>query len=1207
MMDEETAATATMKRRVVKKMVVDDDDDDDDEGEEEEEELDVKGVQAVKEQQQQQHNNNQKHSLTAARKRIIESDDEDEDEDEDKTDSDVESYAAFLFPGDSSDSKSQGGSDKGQKSKQTKLQLGKLLQPPPRTAPASKAEPAPQQVTPDNKASAPASPSNQEQDCEQEQQQQKQPSGAEDDATPSKEPLPATPKEATKASASKHKNSDSTATDDGDLSHVQNYVNPKDWEAPKSTKPKDPNYKPAWMRGTRRSAKRSAKPKSKAKKTAKTSKAKSASRSTSTSSPEESQTSTATPEATQDMDTQPESCGDQEKAEAATSTRAAGSDDAGTRNCTDADTITARGDSNIDDDSDNNSDNSASGESMDTAEDTAAAEGNGAVTPEVEDRSDRSRDVQTPARPLDASNEKKKEQVNESTEAKAEGVQQRSDGAEKQKQTQKEKDEKKKEGKDQGSALAGGDKTEKPAAAASSSKRTIMDMFFAPRKAVKKSATKTGKASEVDKPKAPPATSPAAVSSTPTRRSADTNAAAAKTGTTTPANPPSSSSSTTPGCDPSDFDPSAARYDPIASACWCRGQQVPYKALAATFKLVEATSKRLEIINTVCNLFRSVMVLSPASLVHCIYLCTNDLAPAYEGIELGIGDSILMKAIQIASGRSLQQIRADMATIGDLGEVAAKSQSKQRKLTFGRKKKPLTVDAVFAKLKAIAVLKGQNSQQRKVDMIQGLLVACQSSDEAKFLIRALGGKLRIGLAELSVLSALGQAIALTPPAQGEYPPPILDASKGVHADKFKATMEECTLKLKTVYCELPNYDYIIPILLEEGIDALSEKCGITPGIPMKPMLAHPTKGVDEVLQRFDGKTFVCEYKYDGERAQVHRNEKGEMFIYSRNSENHTTKYPDVIANVPNAFAEGVSDFVLDCEAVAFDMTSQQILPFQVLSTRKRKDATEDSVEVQVCLFAFDLLYLNGQSLVREPLHTRRSLLRSNFKHVQGRFQFADCLVTSDTDEIGMFLEQSIKDSCEGLMIKTLTEDASYEIARRSHSWLKLKKDYLEGVGDTLDLVVIGGWLGKGKRTGTYGAFLLACYDEESEEYQSICKIGTGFSDEDLKTHFEQLKPHVIPSPRNYYRYDSTLAPDHWFDAAQVWEVKAADLSISPRHKAAAGLVDAEKGISLRFPRFIRVRDDKKPDMATSAYQVADMYNSQDLVQNSRGRPNGPPR
>ncbi|XP_030017070.1 DNA ligase 1 isoform X2 [Sphaeramia orbicularis] len=692
-------------------------------------------------------------------------------------------------------------------------------------------------------------------------------------------------------------------------------------------------------------------------------------------------------------------------------------------------------------------------------------------------------------------------------------------------------------------------------------KKAPISSFFAPRKA----AVKTEKTEKIDDEKKP--TSAERKSSAEDKKGESTSG-------------------------PTDYDPTRPNYHPVNDACWKQGQKVPYLAVARTFEKIEEDSGRLRNIETLSNLLRSVLLLSPDDLLCCVYLCLNQLGPAYLGMELGVGETVLMKAVAQATGRQLDKIKAEAQEKGDLGLVAESSRSNQRMMF---QPASLTAGGVFRKLKEIAGMSGNSAMNKKIDIIKGLFVACRFS-EARYIVRSLAGKLRIGLAEQSVLSALSQAVCLTPPGQ-DFPPAVIDAGKGMSTESRRAWIEEKSLILKQTYCEMPNYDVLIPVLLKEGIDQLPKHCKLTPGVPLRPMLAHPTKGVGEVMKKFDEAAFTCEYKYDGERAQIHILESGEVRIFSRNQEDNTSKYPDIISRIPKVKKDSVVSCVLDSEAVAWDREKKQIQPFQVLTTRKRKDVDASEIKVQVCVYAFDLLFLNGESLVRQPLCRRRALLRESFSEVEGEFVFARSIDSDNTDTIAEFLEQSVRDSCEGLMVKTLEKDATYEIAKRSHNWLKLKKDYLEGVGDTVDLCVIGAYLGKGKRTGTYGGFLLACYDEENEEFQSVCKIGTGFKDEDLEQHYKFLKEHILPKPRAYYRVDQSAEPDVWLDAVQVWEVKCADLSLSPVYKAAMGLVDPEKGISLRFPRFLRVRDDKKPEDATTGSQIADLYKKQQQIQN----------
>lgn len=638
---------------------------------------------------------------------------------------------------------------------------------------------------------------------------------------------------------------------------------------------------------------------------------------------------------------------------------------------------------------------------------------------------------------------------------------------------------------------------------------------------------------------------------------------------------------------PTTYDPSIAKYDPVSDVIWKKDEKVPYLALAKTLQAIEAVSSRLRMIEILSNFLSSVLILSPNDATPAVYLCLNKLAPDYKGIELGIGDSIIMKSLAEATGRKPAQIKSEVEKKGDLGLVAESCRSNQRVMF---PPPILTVSSVFTKLKEIALVSGNSSMNKKSDMIKKLIVACREC-EARYLVRSLSGKLRIGLAEQSLLVALSQAVVTLESVTSENP--VIDRN----SDRFKSRTAVVESLIKVAQCECPDYEKIMEVILKSGVDSLPERCKITPGIPVRPMLAHPSKGVEEVLKRFDKNCFTCEYKYDGERAQIHlsEGENQRINVFSRNQENNTSKYPDMNTIMSEVVRPSVTSYIIDSEAVAIDKESGKILPFQVLSTRKRKDVKEEDIKVRVCIFAFDILFLNGESLVKRPLRERRKLLQESFQETDGRFYFAQGKDVSQLDEIQELIDQAVKDRCEGLMVKCLDEDATYEIAKRSRNWLKLKKDYLEGVGDSLDIVVIGAWFGKGKRTGTFGGFLLACYNPAEEEYQTVCKLGTGFKDEDLEQHSTFLKQHIISEPKSYYNYDEGIKPDVWFDAVQVWEVKCADLSVSPVHRAAVGIIDESKGISLRFPRFIRIREDKKPEHATTADQVAEMYRNQDSV------------
>eukprot|EP00761_Pharyngomonas_kirbyi_P007191 gb/GECH01007200.1/.p1 GENE.gb/GECH01007200.1/~~gb/GECH01007200.1/.p1 ORF type:complete len:791 (+),score=168.03 gb/GECH01007200.1/:1-2373(+) len=641
-----------------------------------------------------------------------------------------------------------------------------------------------------------------------------------------------------------------------------------------------------------------------------------------------------------------------------------------------------------------------------------------------------------------------------------------------------------------------------------------------------------------------------------------------------------------------------AKYDPSVNATWKKGKSTPYMHLANAFSEIEKESGRIKITEILTNAFRTVIKLNPEDLLYCVYLASNTIAPAHEGIELGVGEGTLIKALAEATGKSTANIKANYKSKGDLGIVARVSKSSQSTLGWS-KPASLTVARVYQTLREIATASGKSSLKQKISKIKSLLVACQGI-ESQYIVRHLQGKMRIGLAEQTILVSLAHAIVLSPPSS---PDSDSDKSTSLKPSELEKKLDKASETLKMTYSELPVFDVIIPTLLKDGSDEdpferLRERCLIQPGIPVRPMLAKPTKGISEILDRLSNCKFTCEWKYDGERAQIHVLSPESISIFSRNAENHTGKYPDIVKMLPQVMNDNTQNCIIDCEVVAWDKEKDKILPFQVLSTRGKKNIQLDDIKVSVCVFAFDILYLNGKSLLKMPLTERREQLHSSFSTIQGSFEFAKYLDPDDSDAIQPFLDEAVAGNCEGLMVKTLDKDATYEPARRTFNWLKLKKDYMDGTTDSLDLVPIGGYAGRGKRTGGYGGFLLACIEPETDEMQSICKIGSGFSDDMLKQLSSQLKDTVIPKPKSYYSYPNTpnLLPDVWFDDKYVWEVRAADLSLSPAHTAATGLAHPSKGIALRFPRIVRVRDDKGPESATTAQQVMEMYFAQSNIQ-----------
>ena len=601
------------------------------------------------------------------------------------------------------------------------------------------------------------------------------------------------------------------------------------------------------------------------------------------------------------------------------------------------------------------------------------------------------------------------------------------------------------------------------------------------------------------------------------------------------------------------------------------------------------------------NLYRSIIILNPASLVKCFYLCIGRLCPEHHGTELGIGNEMLYKAIAKTVGQTPKSIKTQENTVGDLGTVAGSGKSSQKNLTsyFSKqtKKVALTIDRVYDTLWKIATTHGNNSVALKEDDLIKLMQQADS-EEIKYIVRIVQKSLKIGASELTMISALARAASMTPPSQS-FPPQVLKADVSGISEAFEDNLNKAIN-------ECPDYGKVIADLLRyspgDDINLIFKDCKITPGTPVKPMLAQPTKGINEILKRFTDIEFTCEYKYDGMRAQIHILSDRTIKIYSRGAEDMTGMYPDIIQFLQEHLKRDlIDDCIIDSEVVAFDSKTNRIRPFQEIQHRSRVNVDINNIEIKVCVFVFDLLYLNGKSLLDLNLNERREVLFSNIHEYPGKLQYIEYKNVTLFEDIETLLFDSVKIGCEGLMVKTLVSNAQYEPARRSFNWLKLKKDYITDssgqnkMTDSVDLIPIGAYFGTGKRVGVYGSYLLAIYDCENDEYQTICKAGSGFTEDMLQQMFSTLKDLEIPKPLHNFR-NLHNDVDVWFRPEIVWEIQGADLSISPKHTSAWGRAAENKGISVRFPRFIRNRPDKRPQDSTSPEQVLKMFYDQSCIQ-----------
>lgn len=710
------------------------------------------------------------------------------------------------------------------------------------------------------------------------------------------------------------------------------------------------------------------------------------------------------------------------------------------------------------------------------------------------------------------------------------------------------------------------------------------------------------------------------------------------------------------------FDPQ--KYIPELQKQWAiQGGKATYALLTHSFILINSTASRIKIVDTLVNTLRVIIEADPESLLPAVWLATNSISPPYIDLELGLGGSAISKALKKVCGLDNPGLKKLYDKHGDAGDVAFEAKKRQS-LTL-RKPKPLTIKSVYECLFKIANSKGQGSVENKQRIVERLVQDARGAEESRYIVRTLVQHLRIGAVKTTMLIALSRAFLLSKPPGAQFDirdrAQLAKLSKQELAEVY-APAEEL---VKACFARRPNYNDLVPTLLEIGIshEELLLRCGLAMHIPLRPMLGGITRDLGEMLLKLQGRHFTCEYKYDGQRAQVHCDDKGKVTIFSRHLEVMTDKYPDLVALVPRIRGEGVRSFIIEGEVVAMDRETGEIKPFQVLSNRARKDVVIGSVKVDVCLFAFDLMYLNGEELLDRPLRERRSLLRSLFVELPHHFTWVKNIdATSADDElVSEFFKQAVADKCEGFMAKVLdhlpspdlkaeiideeaildaqseepkppptpskkkrttklkavnkkaeggeedatTEEkkggrrkallATYEPDRRLDSWLKVKKDYNTSASDTIDLIPVGAWHGQGRKSKWWSPILLAARNPETGCLEAVTKCISGFTDKFYianKERYAEGSNNVISRP-GYIEYAGH--PDIWFNPSEVWEMAFADVTLSPTYTAAIGLVSEDRGLSLRFPRFLKVREDKSIDEASTSDFLASLYRKQEAI------------
>ncbi len=577
-----------------------------------------------------------------------------------------------------------------------------------------------------------------------------------------------------------------------------------------------------------------------------------------------------------------------------------------------------------------------------------------------------------------------------------------------------------------------------------------------------------------------------------------------------------------------------------------------FARLAHTFEELEGTSSRLTLIELLTQLFRSIE--RPEEIEQVCYLVQGRVAPFFVALEMGMAEKSVTRSLALAYHTTPEHVEALYATLGDLGLVAG-----QVNREAGSVPTVLSVDGVFLGLKAIAQTAGKGAIEHKSARLIDLLNRVDDVS-AKYVVRILLGNLRLGIGDATVLDALAKAR-------------WNDVKKRKLLEGAYNKTSDLGLIGRTIY-EHPD---------EEEAQHAVAALDVRVGKPIHSQLAERLPTAEAIIAKMG--TVVAQYKYDGLRAQIHKDGQ-QVTIFSRNLEDQSHMFPELIAGtLGQVRAERV---ILDAETLAYNATSEEFLPFQETTRRRRKHGIEAMAEqLPLKAFVFDILYKDGVSLLDTPLAERLKILEETIE-VDDTLMRTASQTVSDAHTLTLLFDEAISKGLEGLVVKK--QESRYEAGARNFNWVKLKRHSAGALNDTIDCVLLGYLYGRGKRAALgAGSLLVGLYDPEQDQFVTVTKIGTGLSDEQWRSIRERTKG--LEVDHRPARVSSLIEPGVWVEPQLVLEVLADEITRSPTHTA--GKVGAEPGYALRFPRLVSFREgDKKPEDATTVQELIELYQSQ---------------